>query len=131
LRRLAGDLRLLYAQLHELENFARFGAELEPATRQRLERGRRLREALKQPRLRPLRPGQEAALLFAVRQAYLNVLALDKVAAFLEALGERLERLDCDLLGVLERGAELNAATEQHLRQVLTTVQRPFATEAS
>ncbi len=41
LRQLASDLRLLYAQLHELESFARFGAELEPETRQRLERGRR------------------------------------------------------------------------------------------
>ena len=55
LRQLASDLRLLYAQLHELETFARFGAELEPETRRRLERGRRLREALKQPRLDPLR----------------------------------------------------------------------------
>ncbi|MGE5194405.1 MAG: F0F1 ATP synthase subunit alpha, partial [Deltaproteobacteria bacterium] len=66
LRKLAGDLRLLYAQLHELETFARFGAELEPETRARLERGRRLREALKQPRLKPLRLAHEAAVFFAV-----------------------------------------------------------------
>ncbi len=46
LRTLASDLRLLYAQLRELETFARFGAELEPETRKHLERGRRLREAL-------------------------------------------------------------------------------------
>ncbi len=58
LRQLASDLRLLYAQLHELESFARFGAELEPETRHRLERGRRLREALEAapPRSAPREP---------------------------------------------------------------------------
>jgi F-type H+-transporting ATPase subunit alpha len=131
LRRLAGDLRLLYAQLHELETFARFGAELEPATRQRLERGRRLREALKQPRLRPLRPGQEAALLFAVREGYLDPLTVEKVSAFVEALRRRLEQQDAQLLGVLDAGAELDSAVEGRLREVLTAVQRSLAAEAS
>jgi F-type H+-transporting ATPase subunit alpha len=59
LRRLAGELPLLYSQLHKLETFARFGAELEPETRHRFERGRRLRDALKQPRSRPLRRAPE------------------------------------------------------------------------
>jgi F-type H+-transporting ATPase subunit alpha len=124
LRRLAGDLRLLYAQLHELETFARFGAELEPATRQRLERGRRLREALKQPRLRPLKPGQEAAFLFAVREGCLDALALEKVGAYLESLRRRLEQQDAKLLAVLDAGSELDAATEEQLRAVLTAVQQ-------
>src|SRR5208337_1727659 len=43
LRMVASDLRLLYAQLGELETFTRFGAELQPETRRRLQRGRRLR----------------------------------------------------------------------------------------
>jgi F-type H+-transporting ATPase subunit alpha len=131
LRRLAGDLRLLYAQLHELETFARFGAELEPATRQRLERGRRLREALKQPRLRPLRPGQEAALLFAVREGYLDPLAVDRVGAFVDTLRRRLEQQDADLLGVLDAGAELEAAVEGKLREALAALQRSMAAEVS
>jgi F-type H+-transporting ATPase subunit alpha len=122
LRRLAGDLRLLYAQLHELETFARFGAELEPETRKRLERGRRLREALKQPRLRPLSPGQEAALLFAVREGALDPLPVDQAGAFLDALRRRLEEREKDLLEVLDKGAELIAATEGRLRAVLAAV---------
>jgi F-type H+-transporting ATPase subunit alpha len=131
LRRLAGDLRLLYAQLHELESFARFGAELEPATRQRLERGRRLREALKQPRLRPLRPGQEAALLFAVREGYLDPLTVERVGAFVEALQCGMEQQDAALLAVLDAGAELDASTEGRLREVLGAVQRSLAAEGS
>ena len=125
LRKLAGDLKLLYAQLHELETFARFGAELEPETRRRLERGRRLREALKQPRLRPLRLGQEAATLFAVREGYLDPVPAENVGAFLAALRRRLDELDRDVLEALE-GEGLTEAAESRLRQALEAVRRDF-----
>ena len=48
-RAVAGDLRLSYAQFEELEAFARFGTRLDEETRRTLERGRRVREILKQP----------------------------------------------------------------------------------
>jgi F-type H+-transporting ATPase subunit alpha len=47
-RAVAGDLRLAYAQFEELETFARFGTRLDPDTRARLERGRRVRAVLRQ-----------------------------------------------------------------------------------
>jgi F-type H+-transporting ATPase subunit alpha len=126
LRRLAGDLRLLYAQLRELQTFARFGAELEPATRGRLVRGCRLREALKQPRLRPLRLGQECAVLYAVREGFLDVVPIEQVGACLEALRERLEEIDHDVLDALERQEELSKALEARLRQAIEAVQQRF-----
>src|SRR5659263_314012 len=48
----AGDLRLSYSQFEELETFSRFGTNLEEETRQALERGRRVRETLKQAQFR-------------------------------------------------------------------------------
>jgi F-type H+-transporting ATPase subunit alpha len=126
LRQLAGDLRLLYAQLHELETFARFGAELEPETRRRLERGRRLREALKQPRLAPLRLGQEAAVLFAIREGCLDTVAVEDVVPFLDAVRQRLDELDADLLDALEGKEGLSAAAQQRLGRALDAVGRRF-----
>jgi F-type H+-transporting ATPase subunit alpha len=126
LRSLASDLRLLYAQLPELETFARFGAELEPETRRRFERGRRLREALKQPRLRPLRVGLEAATLFAVREGDLDMVPVEQVVAFLNALVRRLEEVDADLLESIEREDQLSAPATSRLRQILDSVHRSF-----
>jgi len=126
LRQLASDLRLLYAQLHELESFARFGAELEPETRHRLERGRRLREALKQPRLDPLRVSHEVAILFAIREGYLDKVAVEQVVAFLGKLRRRLDDADADLLDTIEREDEISAASTARLRQALESVQRAF-----
>jgi F-type H+-transporting ATPase subunit alpha len=126
LRRLAGDLRLLYAQLPELETFTRFGAELEAETRRRLERGRRLREALKQPRLRPLRPGQQAAVLFAVREGYLDSVAVEAVGPFLDALLERLDELDREVLDTLDAGAEPSAAVLDRLGKAVVAIRQRF-----
>jgi len=126
LRQLASDLRLLYAQLHELESFARFGAELEPETRRRLERGRRLREALKQPRLDPLRVSHEVATLFAIREGYLDHVVVDQVVAFLQTLRRRLDDAETDLLDIIEREDEISTASTNRLRQALESVQRSF-----
>jgi F-type H+-transporting ATPase subunit alpha len=129
LRQLAGDLRLLYAQLHELESFARFGAELEPETRRRLERARRLREALKQPRLRPLRLGHEVAILHAIREGELDAIAVDRVVGFLNALQRHLDEVEGDLLDAIEQRGELDAGLEERLRRVIAMLQRSVATE--
>jgi F-type H+-transporting ATPase subunit alpha len=131
LRELAGDLRLLYAQLRELETFARFGAELEPETRRRLERGCRLREALKQARLRPQRLALECAALFAVREGLLDAVPVERVVAFLEALGRRLELVDRDVLDALEGAAGLNASVQERLRQAVEAVRGEQTSEAS
>ncbi|HWA98225.1 MAG TPA: F0F1 ATP synthase subunit alpha [Pirellulales bacterium] len=126
LRQLAGDLKLLFAQLHELETFSRFGAELEPDTRQRLERGRRLREALKQPRLEPLRLGLEIATLFAVREGYLDQVPVASVDEFLAALCQRIRSLDPDVLDGFERGEPLTETWQARLRQAIESTLVPF-----
>lgn len=65
-REVAGDLRLSYAQFEELEAFARFGTRLDEATRQTLERGRRVREVLKQHQYQPMPVAEQIAVLLAV-----------------------------------------------------------------
>jgi F-type H+-transporting ATPase subunit alpha len=126
LRKLAGDLRLLYSELHELETFARFGAELEPESRRRYQRGRQLREALKQPRSRPLRVGHQAAILFAVREGHLDGLAVESIVGFLDALERRLDEVDGDLLDLIERAEDLTPETIGRLNRAIESVQRAF-----
>lgn len=127
LRRLASDLRLLYAQLHELETFARFGAELEPETRLRYERGRRLREALKQPRLRPLRVAHEAVVLFAVGQGCLDDVPVEQVVPLLDALLRRLDAVDDEWLDAIEREDDLSTESADRLRRAIEMVRRDMA----
>jgi len=78
-RKLAGDLKLGYAQFTELENFARFGATLEESTRKTIEHGRRIREIFKQDRHRPLPVYDQIIVLLAAAAGTFDGIAADRV----------------------------------------------------
>lgn len=79
-RRVAGDLRLSYSQFEELEAFSRFSSRLDEETRQTLERGRRVREILKQPQGQPLSVPEQVAALVAVTAGVLDDVPVGQLA---------------------------------------------------
>jgi len=119
LRSVAGELRLAYSQFEELEEFSRFGTQLDDETRHTLERGRRVRELLKQPRYEPLPVAHQLAVLLAVTAGLFDDLPVDRVhdaTRFLrERLAERLHRLGEQV----ERGAELGDDQQAELLAAL------------
>lgn len=78
-RTVVGDLRLSYAQFLELEVFSRFATQLDEATVRALARGRRVREALKQPEGRPVPPAEQVAVLLAVTGGVLDAVPVEAV----------------------------------------------------
>jgi F-type H+-transporting ATPase subunit alpha len=86
-RDLAGKLRLEYASFLELEVFARLGTRLEPATRRRLEIGRRVRAMLRAPYGAPLGIFDEVLRLLLVDQGELLL------SVPVEELPERIDSL--------------------------------------
>jgi F-type H+-transporting ATPase subunit alpha len=93
----AGDLRLSYAQFQEVEVFARFGTQLDEQTQQTLERGRRIREVLKQPQSHPLSAAEQIAILFAVTHGLFDTLPLDRLNALEQRLTQSVTRQLPDL----------------------------------
>jgi len=65
-----GSLRLTYSQFQELEIFARFGTQLDENTRKILERGRRIREILKQNQYAPYFVMEQIVILLMVIKDY-------------------------------------------------------------
>jgi F-type H+-transporting ATPase subunit alpha len=126
LRHVVGDLKLLYSQLAELESFTRFGAELEAQTRQRLERGRRLREAFKQRPHRPRTLGHLVAAMFAVREGLLDRVPVEHIDAFLLALARRLEQTESELLAVAEKPEPLSPEATARLRAAIVAERDTF-----
>jgi F-type H+/Na+-transporting ATPase subunit alpha len=86
-RSIAGDLRLSYSQFGELEGFARFGTRLDEETRKTLDRGRRVREVLKQPQYELIPVPEQITILFSV-----NAGILDDVPVTLVTTAERAMR---------------------------------------
>lgn len=81
LRAVAGDLRLSYAQFEELESFARFATRMDSATRQAIDRGRRVRELLRQAERQPLRVAEQVVVLMALNAGLFDAIEPDAVQA--------------------------------------------------
>lgn len=79
-RKVAGDLKLAYAQFEELETFARFGARLDEDTRTRIEHGRRIRACLKQPEFSQVSVPAQIAILLALSADLFDAVPLDQMA---------------------------------------------------
>lgn len=77
----AGELRLAYTQFEELETFARFGARLDQDTLKIIERGRRVREMLKQNERQVLTTEQQIVSLHAVNTGLFDDLTLSQIKA--------------------------------------------------
>ena len=104
MKKVAGELKLLYAQYRELQAFAQFGSDLDADTKARLALGERIVEVLKQKRSAPVRVGCQVAIVYAVINGYLNEVEPKNVAAWEEKLYEYLESRYGSLLERIEQG---------------------------
>jgi len=82
MKKTAGSLRLDLAQFRELAAFAQFGSDLDPATQQKLRRGERLVEILKQGQYAPLEVTEQVMIIYAGTSGGLDDLPTDQVATF-------------------------------------------------
>jgi F-type H+-transporting ATPase subunit alpha len=108
-RAVAGDLRLSYSQFEELETFARFGTRLDEETRASLTRGRRVREALKQPQYEPVPVPEQIAVLVAVNEGLFDGVPPEDVAAAMEDVRRAFREELSDIGKRIESGDELSA----------------------
>ncbi|MBR5157060.1 MAG: F0F1 ATP synthase subunit alpha [Clostridia bacterium] len=100
MKKVSGELKLLYAQYRELQAFSQFGSDLDEDTKNRLALGERIVEVLKQKKNAPVRVGCQVAIVYAVVNGYLNDIPVNKVAEYEERLFELLE---ADYKNLLER----------------------------
>jgi F-type H+/Na+-transporting ATPase subunit alpha len=121
MRQVAGTLRLDLAQYRELAAFAQFGSDLDKATLNQLNRGRRLVEVLKQPQYQPLAVGKQVIIIYAATNGYLDPIPVEQVKSYDAELFRFIETRKTELVKKLvekkqiddEVKPELNAALEE------------------
>jgi F-type H+-transporting ATPase subunit alpha len=118
---IAGKLRLAYAQFQEVETFARFGTQLDEQTRQTLERGRRIREVLKQRQSNPLTAAEQVAILFAVTNGLLDAVPIADIPAVERQICQIMADQLMDLGYRIHSGNPLTPEDQTLLRETLQT----------
>ncbi len=119
MKKVAGKLKLSLAQFRELEAFAQFGSDLDEATRQQLELGRRLTELLKQPQYQPVPMEKQVISLYAVNNGYMDDVEVNQVAKFEKDLMTYMETQGQKVLSAIRDIKELNEDIEAKLKASL------------
>lgn len=82
MKKVAGTVKLAYAQYRELQSFAQFGSDLDKDTRERLEKGERIVEVLKQPESSPIDVENQIMIIYAVNNNYLKDIEVEDISEF-------------------------------------------------
>ena len=104
MKKVSGELKLLYSQYRELQSFAQFGSDLDADTKSRLALGERIVEVLKQDRNSPVPVGCQVVIVYAVTHGYLDNVAVKDVKKYEKAIYELLQRKYTSLLKRFEEG---------------------------
>ena len=104
MKKVAGTLKLDQAQYRELEAFSKFGSDLDAATLNVIEKGRRNVEILKQAQADPFTVEDQIAIIYAGSKNLLKNVPVDKVKEFEKDFLEFLNAKHRDVLDTLKAG---------------------------
>ena len=119
-------LKLAYAQFEELERFSRYGTRLEEGVRKQLERGRRVREVLKQPQYEPIPVADQIAAMFAAIEGLFDDLPAEKVNDAEAPIRQAVTGQHGDLVGRIAEGGEISDSDRAALRKTIEQAIRPM-----
>ena len=122
MKKVAGELKLLYSQYRELQSFAQFGSDLDADTKARLALGDRIVEVLKQNRNSPVTVGCQVAIIYAVTKGYLDAVPVNKVKDYEAWLYDQLLHVQPELHARLDEG-HFDDADVEGLKALLSTWQ--------
>ncbi len=112
MKKVAGTLKLDQAQFRELEAFAKFGSDLDAATLNVIEKGRRNVEILKQAQNDPFTVEDQVAIIYAGSKNLLKKVPVDQIKAFETAYIEYLNAKHRDVLDQLKAGKLTDEVTD-------------------
>lgn len=118
MKKVAGTLKLDQAQYRELEAFAKFGSDLDAATKSVLDKGARNVEILKQKEGDPYPVEKQIAIIYAGTKGLLQKVPVNKIKAFEKEYLDFLDAKHRDVLDQLKAG-KINDDLTDVLAQVV------------
>lgn len=123
MKKVSGELKLLYSQYRELQSFSQFGSDLDADTKARLALGERIVEVLKQKRNSPVSVGCQVAIVYAVTNGYLDDVPVNKVGEYEKRLYGMLESEHKEWLSRIEQGY-FDEKDVEELKAALSSLQK-------
>ena len=125
MKKVAGTIKLELAQYREMEAFAQFASDLDPATQALLARGARLVELLKQPQFSPLSVGEQVLVIFAGTNGYLDNIDISDVRRFEQELLKYAKTND-KVIAMINKTGDYNDDIIKGLKDILDSFKNKF-----
>ncbi len=120
MRQVAGRLKLDMASYRELAAFAQFGSDLDKATQNQLNRGRRMQEVLKQPQYEPVSLAHQVVVIFAGTNGYADEVPVEKMRQWETDLVKFIDQSHPDISKDIVEKRLIAPDTEKKLREALS-----------
>ena len=119
MKKVSGTLKLEYSQFRELQSFSQFGSDLDKDTKERLAKGERIVEILKQGQNSPVAVENQVIIIYAVINNYLKDIPLEKVGDFERDLYKHMEEAHPDITASIREEKVLTPDNEEKLKAAL------------
>jgi F-type H+-transporting ATPase subunit alpha len=126
----SGGLKLSLAQFRELASFAQFSSDLDPETKQRIERGQRLTELLKQKQFQPLSIAEQVVSLMAATQGAFDEVPTAKIKNAQAELINLIDDKHKDLVKTLNKGDKPDEKIQKTILDAAAKVAKSYAVTA-
>lgn len=117
MKKVAGKVKLELAQFRELEAFAKFGSDLDERTKQKIDRGYRTVELLKQDQYDPMLMEEQVVVMWALTNGYVDEVEVEKVKEWEAGLKKYMQDAGKDLLAKIKKEKALSDEIEKDLKK--------------
>jgi F-type H+/Na+-transporting ATPase subunit alpha len=121
-----GGLKLSLAQFRELAAFSQFSTDLDPETRQTIERGQRLTELLKQHQYSPMAIWEMYSVLYSANNGAFDEVPVEKIKAAQESLLRELKSKQAKLTESLNTGDKPTDAQNEALLKIAKQIANSY-----
>lgn len=126
IKKLGGGVRLALAQYRELAAFAQFASDLDDATRNQLERGKRVTELMKQFQYAPMSVAEMAISLFTINNGFMDRIEVSQVLDYESKLQGYLKLSHKSLVDMINQTGDLPADAEKELKEAITIFDKSY-----
>lgn len=126
MKKVSGSLKLSYSQYRELQAFSQFGSDLDKDTKERLAKGERIVEVLKQDRNKPVTVEHQVIIIYAVINNFLTEIEVKDIAEFESDLFEYIDTTYPDIISSISQTKDLTKENEDAIKNALGDFVKKF-----
>lgn len=126
MKKLAGPMRIEFAQYKELSVFSQFGSDLDKDTVSRLDHGERIMEVLKQPQYRPMPVEDQVLIFYALSEKHLQDIELNRVLKFQKDFLKYVDKNNKNIKIEIRNTGEISTELAKRIDDVIAEVKEQY-----